>query len=86
MSRRWVKFRIWRTPGAAIADMDSTAIQIECIGMKSLLAGTGEKVAEVTSARCAAEFDFTPACAAAWRRWRDAIFCAVRGNLPLMPH
>ncbi|EHC96310.1 Phosphoserine phosphatase, partial [Salmonella enterica subsp. enterica serovar Urbana str. R8-2977] len=37
-----------RTPGLLVMDMDSTAIQIECIDEIAKLAGTGEKVAEVT--------------------------------------
>lgn len=57
-----------RTPGLLVMDMDSTAIQIECIDEIAKLAGTGEKVAEVTGARCAASLILPPACAAAWRR------------------
>ncbi len=47
MSRRWSgrNFRICRTPGLLVMDMDSTAIQIECIDEIAKLAGTGEGVA-----------------------------------------
>lgn len=38
-----------RTPGLLVMDMDSTAIQIECIDEIAKLAGTGEMVAEVTT-------------------------------------
>lgn len=49
-------------------DMDSTAIQIECIDEIAKLAGTGEMVAEVTERAMRGELDLPPACAAAWRR------------------
>jgi phosphoserine phosphatase len=49
-------------------DMDSTAIQIECIDEIAKLAGTGELVSEVTERRCAASWTSPPACASAWRR------------------
>ncbi len=39
-----------RTPGLLVMDMDSTAIQIECIDEIAKLAGTGELVSEVTEA------------------------------------
>jgi phosphoserine phosphatase len=40
-------------------DMDSTAIQIECIDEIAKLAGTGELVAEVTERAMRGELDFT---------------------------
>lgn len=40
-------------------DMDSTAIQIECIDEIAKLAGTGEMVAEVTERAMRGELDFT---------------------------
>lgn len=48
-----------RTPGLLVMDMDSTAIQIECIDEIAKLAGTGEKVAEVTERAMRGELDFT---------------------------
>lgn len=57
-----------RTPGLLVMDMDSTAIQIECIDEIAKLAGTGEMVAEVTERAMRGELDLPPACAAVWRR------------------
>lgn len=48
-----------RTPGLLVMDMDSTAIQIECIDEIAKLAGTGEMVAEVTERAMRGELDFT---------------------------
>lgn len=48
-----------RTLGLLVMDMDSTAIQIECIDEIAKLAGTGEKVAEVTERAMRGELDFT---------------------------
>ncbi len=42
MSRRWVKFRIC-APEQLVMNMDSTAIQIECIVKSRSTAGTGEE-------------------------------------------
>ena len=47
-----------RTPGLLVMDMDSTAIQIECIDEIAKLAGTGEMVAEVTERAMRGELDF----------------------------
>jgi phosphoserine phosphatase len=47
-----------RTPGLLVMDMDSTAIQIECIDEIAKLAGTGE-LAEVTERAMRGELDFT---------------------------
>ncbi|OSY28564.1 phosphoserine phosphatase SerB [Klebsiella pneumoniae] len=48
-----------RTPGLLVMDMDSTAIQIECIDEIAKLAGTGELVSEVTERAMRGELDFT---------------------------
>lgn len=48
-----------RTPCLLVMDMDSTAIQIECIDEIAKLAGTGEMVAEVTERAMRGELDFT---------------------------
>ncbi|STO99000.1 Phosphoserine phosphatase [Grimontia hollisae] len=45
-------------PGLALFDMDSTAIQIECIDEIAKLAGVGEQVAEVTERAMRGELDF----------------------------
>ena len=56
-------------PGLLVMDMDSTAIEIECIDGIAKLAGVGEQVAEVTErARCAASWTLPPACASASAR------------------
>ncbi|EAV5086998.1 phosphoserine phosphatase [Salmonella enterica] len=77
-----------RTPGLLVMDMDSTAIQIECIDEIAKLAGTGEKVAEVTERAMRGELDFTASLRSrvATLKGADAdILRQVRGNLPLMP-
>ncbi len=48
-----------RSPGLLLMDMDSTAIQIECIDEIARLAGVGEQVAEVTERAMLGELDFT---------------------------
>ena len=58
-----------RTPGLLVMDMDSTAIQIECIDEIAKLAGTGEMVAEVTERAMRGELDFTASLRSrVWRR------------------
>ena len=46
-------------PGLLLMDMDSTAIQIECIDEIAKLAGVGEKVAEVTELTMQGKLDFS---------------------------
>lgn len=48
-----------KTHGLLVMDMDSTAIQIECIDEIAKLAGSGELVAEVTERAMRGELDFT---------------------------
>lgn len=77
-----------RTPGLLVMDMDSTAIQIECIDEIAKLADIGEKVAEVTERAMRGELDFTASLRSrvATLKGADAdILRQVRGNLPLMP-
>ncbi len=77
-----------RTPGLLVMDMDSTAIQIECIDEIAKLAGTGERVAEVTERAMRGELDFTASLRSrvATLKGADAnILQQVRENLPLMP-
>lgn len=45
-------------PGVLLMDMDSTAIQIECIDEIAKLAGVGEQVAEVTELAMQGKLDF----------------------------
>ncbi|WJD50856.1 MULTISPECIES: phosphoserine phosphatase [unclassified Enterobacter] len=77
-----------KTPGLLVMDMDSTAIQIECIDEIAKLAGTGEMVAEVTERAMRGELDFTESLRSrvATLKGADAnILRQVRDDLPLMP-
>ena len=77
-----------RHPGLMVMDMDSTAIQIECIDEIAKLAGTGEMVSEVTERAMRGELDFTASLRqrVATLKGADArILHQVRDNLPLMP-
>lgn len=77
-----------KTPGLLVMDMDSTAIQIECIDEIAKLAGTGEMVAEVTERAMRGELDFTASLRqrVATLKGADAnILRQVRDDLPLMP-
>lgn len=77
-----------RTPGLLVMDMDSTAIEIECIDEIAKLAGTGEMVAEVTERAMRGELDFTASLrqrVATLEGADAAILREVRDTLPLMP-
>lgn len=77
-----------RTPGLLVMDMDSTAIQIECIDEIAKLAGVGEQVAEVTERAMRGELDFTASLRQRVGTLRGAdadILRQVREELPLMP-
>lgn len=77
-----------RTPGLLVMDMDSTAIQIECIDEIAKLAGTGELVSEVTERAMRGELDFTASLRQRVATLKDAdasILLQVRDALPLMP-
>lgn len=77
-----------RAPGLLIMDMDSTAIQIECIDEIAKLAGVGEQVAAVTERAMRGELDFTASLRqrVATLKGADAdILRQVRDQLPLMP-
>ncbi|NIY48140.1 phosphoserine phosphatase [Cedecea colo] len=77
-----------RTPGLLVMDMDSTAIQIECIDEIAKLAGTGELVSEVTERAMRGELDFTASLKLRVGTLKGAdasILCQVRDELPLMP-
>ncbi|MBP2196395.1 phosphoserine phosphatase [Pantoea cypripedii] len=77
-----------KTPGLLVMDMDSTAIQIECIDEIAKLAGCGEQVAEVTERAMRGELDFKASLRerVATLTGADAnILKQVRDTLPLMP-
>lgn len=77
-----------RSAGLLVMDMDSTAIQIECIDEIAKLAGTGEMVAEVTERAMRGELDFTASLRQRVATLKDAdahILRQVRDDLPLMP-
>lgn len=77
-----------RSPGLLVMDMDSTAIQIECIDEIAKLAGVGEQVAEVTERAMRGELDFAASLRqrVATLKGADAsILEQVRDGLPLMP-
>jgi phosphoserine phosphatase len=75
-------------PGLILMDMDSTAIQIECIDEIAKLAGVGEEVAEVTERAMQGELDFEQSLRQRVGKLKDAdesILEDVRSTLPLMP-
>ena len=77
-----------KTPGLLVMDMDSTAIQIECIDEIAKLAGSGDLVAEVTERAMRGELDFKASLRqrVATLKGADAnILQQVRDALPLMP-
>ncbi|WP_282176854.1 phosphoserine phosphatase [Vibrio nereis] len=75
-------------PGVVVFDMDSTAIQIECIDEIAKLAGVGEEVAEVTERAMLGELDFEQSLRQRVGKLKGAdesILTEVRNELPLMP-
>jgi phosphoserine phosphatase len=77
-----------RSPGLLLMDMDSTAIQIECIDEIARLAGVGEQVAAITERAMRGELDFAASLRkrVATLKGSDAkILDAVLKKLPLMP-
>ncbi|MDC9596020.1 phosphoserine phosphatase [Xenorhabdus anantnagensis] len=77
-----------RSPGLLVMDMDSTAIQIECIDEIARLAGVGDKVAEITERAMQGELDFSDSLRerVAQLAGADAsILQQVMETLPLMP-
>lgn len=76
------------TPGLLVMDMDSTAIQIECIDEIARLAGCGDQVAEVTERAMRGELDFADSLrqrVAILKDANSAILQQVRDAMPLMP-
>lgn len=77
-----------RSPGLLLMDMDSTAIQIECIDEIARLYGVGEQVSEVTERAMQGELDFTESLRARVALLKGAdvmILQQVMDTLPLMP-
>ena len=69
-------------------DMDSTAIQIECIDEIAKLAGTGELVSAITESAMRGELDFEQSLrrrVGTLKGAPESILQQVRSNLPLMP-
>jgi phosphoserine phosphatase len=75
-------------PGVLVMDMDSTAIQIECIDEIAKLAGVGEQVAAVTARAMNGELDFAQSLVARVATLQGAsqqILQQVLAAIPLMP-
>lgn len=75
-------------PGLLVMDMDSTAIQIECIDEIAKLAGVGEQVAAVTARAMNGELDFAQsliARVAALQGADEEILQQILNSVPLMP-
>lgn len=75
-------------PGVLVMDMDSTAIQIECIDEIAKLAGTGEQVAAVTARAMNGELDFAASLrerVATLKGAPEQILADVLSSVPLMP-
>lgn len=75
-------------PGLVVMDMDSTAIEIECIDEIAVLAGVGPQVAEVTERAMQGELDFEQSLrqrVATLEGADAAILETVRSSLPFMP-
>lgn len=74
--------------GLLVMDMDSTAIEIECIDEIAKLAGTGEQVSAITEQAMRGELDFTQSLrkrVATLQHADEDILAQVRATLPLMP-
>ena len=73
--------------GLLVMDMDSTAIQIECIDEIAKLAGVGELVSAITESAMRGELDFEQSLrrrVATLKGAPESILQQVRENLPLM--
>ncbi|MCL1138446.1 phosphoserine phosphatase SerB [Shewanella pneumatophori] len=76
------------TPGLLVMDMDSTAIEIECIDELAVMAGVGAAVAEVTELAMQGELDFEQSLRARVAKLEGAdaqIIETLCAKLPLMP-
>ncbi len=77
-----------KAQGLLVMDMDSTAIQIECIDEIAKLAGVGEEVSKVTEAAMQGELDFEASLrqrVSALSGTSENVLERVLNNLPLMP-
>lgn len=75
-------------PGLLVMDMDSTAIQIECIDEIARLAGVGEQVAAITARAMNGELDFAQSLrerVAALAGAPVVVLQQVLQSIPLMP-
>ena len=75
-------------PGLVLMDMDSTAIQIECIDEIARLYGVGEQVSAVTAQAMNGELDFNQSLrtrVALLKGADQSILNQVIDNMPLMP-
>ena len=75
-------------PGLLVMDMDSTAIEIECIDEIAVLAGVGAEVAAVTARAMNGELDFAQSLRQRVATLKDApadILQQVLDGVPLMP-
>lgn len=73
--------------GLLVMDMDSTAIQIECIDEMAKLAGVGELVSAITESAMKGELDFEQSLrrrVSTLKGAPESILQQVRENLPLM--
>lgn len=73
--------------GLLVMDMDSTAIQIECIDEIAKLAGVGELVSAITESAMRGELDFEQSLrrrVGTLKGASESILQQVRENLPLM--
>ncbi|OBX04954.1 phosphoserine phosphatase [Gallibacterium genomosp. 3] len=73
--------------GLLVMDMDSTAIEIECIDEVAKLAGTGEMVAAITESAMRGELDFKQSLrrrVATLKGASATILDQVRNHLPIM--
>ena len=73
--------------GLLVMDMDSTAIQIECIDEIAKLAGVGELVSAITESAMRGELDFEQSLrrrVSTLKGAPESILQQVRENLPLM--
>ena len=74
--------------GLLVMDMDSTAIQIECIDEIAKLAGTGELVSAITESAMRGKLDFEQSLrrrVGTLKGAPESILQQVREKLPLMP-
>ncbi|MEX4663016.1 phosphoserine phosphatase [Haemophilus influenzae] len=74
--------------GLLVMDMDSTAIQIECIDEIAKLAGVGELVSAITESAMRGELDFEQSLrrrVSTLKGAPESILQQVRETLPLMP-